>query len=75
MREVRRKEGRDWDRDTWTGRMALEIPTRPKGSCAPRFLQRRRPADKASLAVIEQASVHGISARSADDLVEAMGRR
>ena len=37
------------------------------------FLEPRRAADKALIAVIQEAYIHGVSTRSVDDLVKAMG--
>ena len=52
--------------------------TLPSPSCARAptslsFLEPRRTAEKALTAVIQEAYVHGISTRSVDDLVKAMG--
>ena len=44
-----------------------------KGSYLPSFLEPRRTAEKALVAVIQEAYVHGVSTRSVDDLVKAMG--
>ena len=44
-----------------------------KGSYLPSFLEPRRTAEKALTAVIQEAYVHGVSTRSVDDLVKAMG--
>lgn len=60
-------------RDTRAGRIALEIPKLRKGSYLPSFLEPRRTAEKALVAVIQEAYVQGISTRSVDDLVKAMG--
>ena len=62
---------RDWD--TRAGRIALVIPKLRKGSYLPSFLEPRRTAEKALVAVIQEAYVQGISTRSVDDLVKAMG--
>jgi len=64
---------RDRDWDTRAGRIALEIPKLRKGSYFPSFLEPRRTAEKALVAVIQEACVHGVSTRSVDDLVKAMG--
>ena len=53
--------------------MPVAIPKLRKGSYFPTFLEPRRSADKAMIAVIQEAYVHGISTRSVDDLVKAMG--
>ena len=73
MREVQRNGYRDRDWDTRAGRIGLEIPRLRKGSDFPSFLEPRRTAEKALVAVIQEAYVHGISTRSVDDLVKAMG--
>lgn len=44
-----------------------------RGSYFPGFLEPRRMAEKALTAVIQEAYVQGISTRSVDDLVKAMG--
>jgi putative transposase len=62
---------RAWD--TRAGRIELAIPKLRKGSYFPAFLEPRRTAEKALAAVIQEAYVHGISTRSVDDLVKAMG--
>lgn len=63
--------GRDWE--TRAGSVELRIPKLRKGSYFPGFLEPRRMAEKALTAVIQEAYVHGISTRSVDDLVQAMG--
>src|SRR5437868_941917 len=62
---------RGWE--TRVGRIELAIPKLRKGSYFPAFLEPRRTAEKALTAVIQEAYVHGISTRSVDDLVQAMG--
>ncbi len=63
--------GRDWH--TGVGTVPVAIPKLRKGSYFPSFLEPRRAADKALVAVIQEAYVHGVSTRSVDDLVKAMG--
>ena len=53
--------------------MELRIPKLRRGSYFPCFLEPRRLAEKALTAVIQEAYVQGISTRSVDDLVEALG--
>jgi putative transposase len=53
--------------------VALKIPKLRQGSYFPGFLEPRRTAEKALAAVIQEAYVHGVSTRSVDDLVKAMG--
>lgn len=62
---------RDWD--TRAGRIELAIPKLRKGSYFPSFLEPRRTAEKALVAVIQEAYIQGISTRSVDNLVKAMG--
>ena len=51
----------------------LAIPKLRKGSYFPAFLEPRRASEKALTARIQEAYVHGVSTRSVDDLVKAMG--
>jgi transposase-like protein len=51
----------------------LRIPKLRRGSYFPCFLEPRRIAEKALVAVIQEAYVHGVSTRAVDDLVQAMG--
>ena len=62
---------RGWE--TRAGHVDLRIPKLRKGSYFPGFLEPRRTAEKALTAVIQEAYVQGISTRSVDDLVQAMG--
>ena len=63
--------GRDWQ--TRAGTVELQIPKLRKGSYFPGFLEPRRMAEKALTAVIQEAYIQGVSTRSVDDLVKAMG--
>lgn len=62
---------RPWE--TRVGRVDLAIPKLRRGSYFPSFLEPRRSAEKALVAVIQEAYVHGVSTRAVDDLVKAMG--
>src|SRR5664279_1178503 len=62
---------RDWE--TRAGTVDLRIPKLRKGSYFPFFREPRRQAEKALTAVIQEAYIQGISTRSVDDLVKAMG--
>ena len=64
---------RDRDWETRAGTVELRIPKLRKGSYFPAFLEPRRMAEKALTAVIQEAYVQGISTRSVDELVKAMG--
>src|ERR671928_1500187 len=71
---INRRNGyreRGWE--TRAGRIELAIPKLRKGSYFPAFLEPRRTAEEALTAVIQEAYVHGVSTRSVDDLVKAMG--
>jgi transposase-like protein len=59
--------------ETRAGAVELRIPKLRKGSYFPGFLEPRRLAEKALTAVIQEAYVQGISTRSVDELVKAMG--
>jgi putative transposase len=64
---------RDRDWETRAGTVELRIPKLRKGSYFPGFLEPRRMSEKALTAVIQEAYVQGVSTRSVDDLVQAMG--
>lgn len=73
LRTAQRNGYRERGWDTRAGRIALSIPKLRKGSYFPSFLEPRRTAEKALVAVIQEAYVHGVSTRAVDDLVKAMG--
>ena len=64
---------RDRSWETRSGTVELKIPKLRKGSYFPGFLEPRRMAEKALAAVIQEAYIQGVSTRSVDDLVQAMG--
>ena len=51
----------------------MRIPKLRRGSYFPEFLEPRRTAERALAAVIQEAYVQGISTRSVDELVKALG--
>jgi transposase-like protein len=62
---------RRWD--TRVGTIGLAIPKVRDGSYYPSLLEPRRRAERALLAVVQEAYVLGVSTRRVEDLVEALG--
>lgn len=72
-RTALRNGHRDKTLTTQAGDLGLAIPKLRTGSFFPSLLERRRRIDQALYAVIIEAYVHGVSTRSVDDLVKALG--
>jgi putative transposase len=74
-RQVQRNGYRDRGWDTRVGEIELRIPKLRTGSYLPSFLEPRRRAEQALVAVVQEAYVNGVSTRKVDRLVEQMGLR
>ena len=72
-RQTHRNGHRSRTLSTTSGDIEVKIPKLRSGSFFPSLLQPRRRIDKALHAVIMEAYVHGVSTRSVDDLVAALG--
>lgn len=59
--------------ETRVGEVNLAIPKLRQGSYYPSLLEPRRPAEKALLAVVQEAYLKGVSTRKVDALVKALG--
>jgi putative transposase len=59
--------------ETRAGAIDLRIPKLRRGSYFPAFLEPRRTAEKALIAVVQEAYIQGVSTRSVDELVRSMG--
>jgi transposase-like protein len=62
---------RSWD--TRVGSIELRVPRVRDGSYYPALLEPRRRAERALVAVVQEAYVQGVSTRRVDDLVQALG--
>jgi putative transposase len=64
---------RDREWDTRVGTVALRVPRVRDGSYFPGLLEPRTRAERALVAVVQEAYVAGVSTRRVDDLVKALG--
>ncbi len=72
-REGHRNGYRERNWETRVGDVRLRIPKLRQGTYYPSFLEPRRPAERALIAVIQTAYIKGVSTRKVDDLVQAFG--
>jgi transposase-like protein len=72
-RTTYRNGHRERSLETRLGTLDLKIPKLRQGSYFPGFLEPRKTAERALVAVIQEAWIQGISTRKVDDLVQAMG--
>ena len=62
---------REWD--TRVGTIELRVPRVRDGSYFPSLLDPRKRAERALVAVVQEAYVQGVSTRRVDELVQALG--
>jgi len=62
---------REWD--TRVGTIELQVPRVRDSSFFPSLLEPRKRAERALVAVVQEAYVQGVSTRRVDDLVQALG--
>src|SRR5688572_27828271 len=72
-RQAQRNGYRQRRWDTRVGELELAIPKLRHGSYFPSFLEPRRRAEQALVAVVQEAYVNGVSTRKVDRLVQQMG--
>lgn len=72
-RTGQRNGSRDRTWDTRVGTVELRVPRVRDGSFFPSLLEPRKRAERALVAVVQEAYVQGVSTRRVDDLVQALG--
>jgi putative transposase len=73
LRTGQRNGYRDREWDTRVGTIELQVPRVRDGSFFPLLLDPRKRAERALVAVVQEAYVQGVSTRRVDDLVQALG--
>ncbi len=72
-RKGERNGSRERRWDTRVGSMTLRVPRVRDGSYYPSLLEPRRRAERALVAVVQEAYVQGVSTRRVDELAQALG--
>jgi putative transposase len=72
-RQGERNGSRERRWDTRVGSITLRVLRVRDGSYFPSLLEPRRRAERALVAVVQEAYVHGVSTRRVDELVQALG--
>lgn len=72
-RVTQRNGYRERPYETRVGEVTLLVPKLREGSYFPSFLEPRRRAEKALLAVVQSAYVEGVSTRKVDTLLQSLG--
>lgn len=72
-RVTQRNGYRERPYETRVGELTLQVPKLREGSYFPSFLEPRRKAEKALLAVVQSAYVEGVSTRKVDHLLQSLG--
>ena len=73
LRQGQRNGYRERTWDTRVGTIELQVPRVRDGSFFPSLLEPRKRAERALLAVVQEAYVQGVSTRRVDELVQALG--
>ena len=72
-RKGQRNGSRERQWDTRVGTLGLKVPRVRDGSSFPALLEPRRRAERALVAVVQEAYIQGVSTRRVDELVQALG--
>jgi putative transposase len=72
-RQTQRNGYRERGWETRVGEIPLRVPKLRQGTYFPGFLEPRRRAERALVAVVQAAYIEGVSTRKVDELVQALG--